>query len=586
MTEELAFSIAPTRQAPVSGVTMVVPKHQLDAGNCEENMHVGVFFDGTNNNRDEDKPKLGHSNIVRLSDAYPDSPADGVYRIYVPGVGTPFTEIGETGHSTFGNGFGLGCESRIVFGLLAVFNSIHQRAFDDLKLFSEAQVKALCRNGPGTPLQSDEKALQGLGMNYGLLMPDMAEGYRRRQFFERQSSLLEKKLSAHGKPDVKECFVDVFGFSRGAAQARVFCQWLDQSLSGGKLAGVTVRLRFVGLMDTVASAGILSGVFGTITNSTDGHKGWAVPKNLRIPESVENCVHMVAMHELRKNFPLDELGVNGVLPPHCHEFAYPGAHSDVGGGYAPGELGISVGKTPIESDALKLAQIPLNHMLACAVAAGVPLDKKRALDTAKNYDPFAIDPRVEQAFSDFLTVSTMAARQMHSWLQPYLTWRWQVCKNYEQLSHVQKADAGDKKLLVDANKKLMRDAGLIAFKGDVSLSRRFLDFITGNPGASLKAHEYQQSELSSLDPEAPVILDIAQKAPLTSAALATLFDDFVHDSYAGFTKSLVESTGYWRYRKGFRGTGEATIVRNDAVDQSRVERVASNDATDQNVARG
>jgi len=564
---------------------MVVPQHQLDFGKCEENMHVGIFFDGTNNNRDIDKPNHGHSNIVRLSDAYPDVPKDGLYRIYIAGVGTPFTEIGEAGHSTFGNGFGLGCESRIIFGLLAVFNSIHRRAFGEL-LFDEDQVKALCRNGPGEPLESDQKPLEALGIKYGLLMPDVAQGYRRQDFLEKQSKLLEKKLAAHGKPDVKECFVDVFGFSRGAAQARVFCQWLDQLLSGGKIAGVTIRLRFVGLMDTVASAGILSGIFGAITNNTDGHNGWAIPKNLLIPASVENCVHMVAMHELRKNFPLDELGVNGVLPPHCQEFAYPGAHSDVGGGYLPGELGISVGKTPAESDALKLAQIPLNHMLACAIAAGVPLDKKRALDLTTGYDPFAIDPRVEQAYSNFLTASTMAPRQMHNWLQPYLTWRWQICKSYEQLHQVQKANAEDRKLLIDANKKLVRDAELIAFKGDVSLSQRFLDFVKGNPGASLKEHEYRQSELSSLDPEAPAIVDIAQKAPPTVEPLAVLFDDYIHDSYAGFTKSLVEPTGYWRYRKGFRGNGEVTIVRNDVIDPNRTEQVASNDAVDQNAARG
>lgn len=584
MIEDLKFSVAPTRQAPAAKVTMVLPQHHLDFGKCEENIHVGLFFDGTNNNSDEDKPKLGHSNIVRLSDAYPDRPNDGLYPIYIPGVGTPFAEIGEMGHSTFGNGFGLGCESRIIFGLLAVFNAIHRCAFGEL-LFDVDQVKGLCRNGPGEPLESDQKPLEALGIKYGLLMPGMAEGFHRRDFLEKQSKLLEKKLAAHGKPDVKECFVDVFGFSRGAAQARVFCQWLDQLLSGGKLAGVTIRLRFVGLMDTVASAGILSGIWGGITNNTDGHKGWAVPKNLLIPASVENCVHMVAMHELRKNFPLDELGVNGVLPPHCQEFAYPGAHSDVGGGYLPGELGVSVGKTLAESDALKLAQIPLNHMLECALAAGVPLNKKLAIADS-GHDPFAIDPRVEQAFSNFLTASTMTPRQMHNWLQPYLTWRWQVCKSFEQLHHVQKANAEDRKLLVDANKKLIHDAEIVSFKGDVSRSQRFLDFINGNPGASLKEHEYRQSELSSLDPEAPAVVDIAQKAPPTPEPLATLFDDYIHDSYAGFTKSLVEPTGYWRYRKGFRGNSEATIVRNDVIDPSHTEQVASNDAIDQNAARG
>lgn len=158
----------------------------------------------------------------------------------------------------------------------------------------------------------------------------------------------------------------MFGFSRGAAQARVFCNWLDQILVGGKLAGVIVHLRFLGIMDTVASAGFWSSVGAAIIGTNGGHSGWADAEFLRIPASVNYCVHLVAMHELRRNFPLDTVTVEGVLPPNCREFAYPGTHSDVGGGYLPNELGISVGKNIYEGDALKLAQIPLNHMLECA----------------------------------------------------------------------------------------------------------------------------------------------------------------------------------------------------------------------------
>jgi hypothetical protein len=584
MTEEIKCAVAPSRQAPVAGVTRIVPKYNLDSGKCEVNMHLGLFFDGTNNNMDNDKPGLGHSNVVRLFDAYVNQPTDGYFSTYVNGVGTPFSEIGEEGNSTFGNGFGIGCEGRVLYGLLAVFDSIHRRAYGEA-LFSSTQIKALCRNGAIVSDEDEQKALKKLGVSEGLLMPKLYGKGPREDFLKRQASLLEKKMASHGKPDVKECFIDVFGFSRGAAEARVFCQWLDQLLVGGELAGVIIRLRFVGLMDTVASAGFWTGVVGAITNSTDGHGGWATPENLRIPGLVENCVHMVAMHELRKNFPLDELGVDGVLPPHCQQFAYPGSHSDVGGGYLPAELGISVGKTKFESDALKLAQIPLNHMLACAVAAGVPASKERAKDTTTGYDPFAIDPRVEQAFNDFLEESTMTARQMHDWSQPYLNWRWQVCKSYEYLHHVQNANAEDRKLLVNCNKKLIADAGVIGSRGDVAKSQGFLNGMFSN-SAKLKDAKFRQEELSSLDPEAPAVLSMAQKAPHTPNALAALFDGYIHDSMAGFSKSLMEPTGYWRYRKGFRGGHEAIIAFNDAINSSSIERVASNDVTDQNVARG
>ncbi|MDT1843320.1 DUF2235 domain-containing protein, partial [Acinetobacter baumannii] len=78
----------------------------------------------------------------------------------------------------------------------------------------------------------------------------------------------------------------------------------------------------------------------------------------RLPSAVQNCVHMLAMHELRRNFPLDLIGIDGKVQQGWLQYAYPGSHSDVGGGYRPGELGIAV-----NDDSQKLSQIPLNHML-------------------------------------------------------------------------------------------------------------------------------------------------------------------------------------------------------------------------------
>lgn len=50
------------------------------------------------------------------------------------------------------------------------------------------------------------------------------------------------------------------------------------------------------------------------------------------------------------------------------------------------------------------------------------------------------------------------------------------------------------------------------------------------------------------------------------------FDDFVHDSMAGFDHCSFELTGYWRYRKGYLGRSDARIVSND--DASKVEKAA------------
>lgn len=64
---------------------------------------------------------------------------------------------------------------------------------------------------------------------------------------------------------VKTIYISVFGFSRGATEARVFVNWLqslcrlDAKLSGKtgamSLGGFPVQFDFLGLFDTVASVG-------------------------------------------------------------------------------------------------------------------------------------------------------------------------------------------------------------------------------------------------------------------------------------------------------------------------------------------
>ena len=358
----------------------------------------------------------------------------------------------------------------------------------------------------------------------------------RKAFLKKHSVALATRLTQKKLPILKEFTIDVFGFSRGAAEARVFCTWLSEVLSNGKLAGVPLTCRFLGIIDTVASAGVMAGTKGAVTNTTGGHDGWAKPENLRIPSFVENCVHMVAMHKLRKNFPLDDIRVDCTMPENCQQFAYPGSHSDVGGGYGPGELGIAVGKTIYEGDALKLSQIPLNHMLDCAVAAGVPLWKKSAIDIKTGYNPFAVAPEVELAYKEFVTTSGTAPRRMFEWMQPYLNWRWQVRETYNNLVHVRASKDGDTRILVTSNRKLIRDANLLISCSNVPLARRFLNAVTGKLAAKLKDPKYEQPSISiaHLDPEARR-LQTARSSRHTGSTTLTMYD-----SYAGFSKMLEE----------------------------------------------
>jgi hypothetical protein len=129
---------------------------------------------------------------------------------------------------------------------------------------------------------------------------------------------------------------DVFGFSRGAAAARHFVNVIDQKVDHPLLQAMAnipdirlkvgfdwasrddVRFTFVGLFDTVVSS-----------------YNRSVNVQLKA-DCAERVVHLTALDEVRKHFPLsriteDEAGTS--IPAQFTELALPGAHSDIGGGY-------------------------------------------------------------------------------------------------------------------------------------------------------------------------------------------------------------------------------------------------------------
>ena len=555
----VAFSATAT--APVARVKFVEPKVFEQQDQCEKALSIGIFFDGTRNNRTPYTKELGYSNIARLFDAYPKD-GQGISRVYIPGVGTPFPQIGELEHRTTGSAFALGGTERVLYAMFALYNSVHSAAFSGERMYSPNEVAAMCLG------KTDGAQWQSTTLRLGVvsdLRDDANDGAVRQTFLMDQQARLQELLEVESKVKIVECFVDVFGFSRGAAEARVFCSWLSRLLNGGKFAGIPVRFRFLGIVDTVASSGFWDGIGNTIVNSTDGHAGWANSKSLKVLPEVENCVHMVAMHELRKNFPLDEVAIDEVLPPNCQEYAYPGAHSDVGGGYEPGELGIAAGQSQTDCDAQKLSQISLNHMYECAVAAGVPLSK--TLAQKAEYDPFAIAPEVQNAFKSFLQENPSTPQLLSEWMRPFLAWRWQNRDRYTALRHVKSASA-DLHFLLDSNAVLKRDGERLALLGEPSISDRFVEEARRDKRFNLKSPEYRQEQFSALDPEAPTVLKQAIAYGTVSPALAEFFDTYVHDSLAGFRKDLVEKTGYWRYRRTFRGDAVAQLSQRDAPNDS------------------
>ncbi|MGL4603655.1 MAG: T6SS phospholipase effector Tle1-like catalytic domain-containing protein, partial [Iodobacter sp.] len=211
---------------------------------------------------------------------------------------------------------------------------------------------------------------------------------------QERTRILKKAIApiVRGSPTIRSVRISVFGFSRGAAEARVFCSWLQKYYSDG-IAGIPLKIDFLGLFDTVASVGLANSV---PIGGVEGHYAWASEENLQVSSAVKRCVHLVSAHEVRGSFPLDSIGSGA----QRKEVVYPGVHSDVGGGYPPNDQGRSVG-AGAEGDAKKLSQIPLAQMYREALIASVPLLSSSEMRDirAKN---FKIDPVTVKAFNDYI----------------------------------------------------------------------------------------------------------------------------------------------------------------------------------------
>jgi hypothetical protein len=375
---------------------------------CKKILWLSFFFDGTGNNLGADLALPKHSNIARLYRVHKKNQKEGTLAVYIPGLGTYFPEIGDDGGSILGLGCGAMGEERLNFAV---------KQLDAFLAIPLAQASA----------------------------PTNA---------------------------IQEINIAVFGFSRGAALARAFVNLVMErrcDLRGEKWVLRTgawpVRFRFLGLFDTVASVGLpmssnTTGLRETYNGNTagmivkrlrqyqetrpeslaffaneasgadpapgdyNGHDGWG--GRLRIHKTVEEVRHFIAAHEVRNSFPLDSVSIlsKGRLlkPGNFYETVYPGAHSDVGGGYASGDG--AKGLTSVES----LSLIPLRHMYDYAVSCGVPMLPEWTLD---NEADFNVDPMLLETYNCYVkTVGSFASLGdgINKHMALYYAWRFRVIK--------------------------------------------------------------------------------------------------------------------------------------------------------------
>jgi len=560
---------------------------------CKGQVFVGLFFDGTGNNDKwiEDgqtrnqRQRNKHSNVARLYDAYLDDPENGFFRVYMQGVGTPFAEIGDTfklGTDIGGSGFGFMGADRINWGITSLLNAVYGYA-TGTTLFSGNEQRNLVNlmsmemllNGNANALPPDWQVGQWTVPGYLSTAP---EKVRRLEMYKQFMEKLATSLKSSQRK-VVQVNVSVFGFSRGAAEARACCHWLHELFtpSGGafELAGIPVRIGFLGIFDTVAAVGI-----GDVTPVTFGHMAWA-DKTQSVPPAVEQCAHFVALHEQRASFPLESsTGWTNV--------GYPGMHSDVGGGYFPGEQGKSM---PSWGQSPHLSQIPLIDMHFTALKAGVPLLTTREIEAKPAISAsYATDPRLIKSYNDWLATNGIKAGTIREYTEAhtrqYLRWRGSLQQGKGGLMlgkrFYQEAGTSDKKDLLEADVELGKMIRDWRTRANLNLDQRMgqmaqkyarrlsplTGFLIGRSQERLTAQEKEFYDIMCTDPMPP-------------SACVTLFEDYVHDSRAGFRvagkhEPIFLTGGYARFRHVFlQGEGDSAVRKiSELVERKVGDRTA------------
>lgn len=547
---------------------------------CQGQIYIGIFYDGSGNNQDwkqidpivnpkklNQRERNKHSNVARLWDSHLDEPENGFFRAYIPGVGTPFEKIGDTINmltDNAGGGFGYMGADRINWGITSLINAVHQYLTGTL-LF-EAKAQKILVN-----LMSSEMLLGRENVKRWVMLTALEEK-------------LAKVVKNHPRK-LKQINVSIFGFSRGAAEARASAHWLHQiferETGAFELAGVPIRIGFLGIFDTVAAVGV-----GDVTPVTFGHMAWGNGTQ-SIHPVVEECAHFIALHEQRASFPLESATGRGNV-------GYPGMHSDVGGGYYPGEQGRSMpgwGASP------HLSQIPLIDMHFAALKAGVPLltiNEIKQKGFKRIQDAFSTDPRLIASYNNWLTHNGIKGADVKTFTEAhtkqYLRWR-------GMLHAKGKPPLTKKRFFIESDKPGQKDL----LEADTSLGiclRSWRERKTANEGVLGWLGERARTVLHRTSPAGRLFIEDG-KEPLSAqedmflkimtegaqppAGCVTLFEDYVHDSRAGFRilgshEPLWLTGGYGRFRHVFVQSDDYSNMSNIANESLKAVKAAADAA--------
>lgn len=403
---------------------------------CKLALQFSFFFDGTRNHKEEDRPTGSHSNVARLFDACTENELNCQFRFYVQGVGTPCPEIGEIEPHPDGAKAGVMGWERLRYAMVFLCNRL---AF----VLNKQRIVPESNAAIAKAVSSD------------------------RNIADWRRQIERMKIERSGKVSIESITFDLFGFSRGATAARAFLNLVRKHFGDGKneFCGIPLRVRFMGLFDTVASVGMAD----SYPFRVEGHQYWGDEWLLKIPAEVEQCVQMSAAHEGRASFPLDLVRGPTGYASNCLEIFYPGMHADVGGGYGPRSQGkgTRVGNSFRQSSADMLSQIPLNDMYVRAMKAGVPLLSREELYGSIVSDDFKASVELQSHFNAYMQAipglqgGAPGARHMLTHRRAYLGWRKHILEpgTFPSLPFVVRSSEQERVDLVEANAELNVEVG-------------------------------------------------------------------------------------------------------------------------------
>lgn len=387
--------------------------------------------------------------------------------------------------------------------------------------------------GVGTPLKASDQSWwekirdsEALGGGFGL----GADG--RLEEAEKDFAFALRRNHKVNRIDIA-----VFGFSRGATLARAFVNrllkkctmkdgvphWPCPTAVDGE--SVPLHFRFLGVFDTVESVGLPAHDLSDM--------------RMMVPKQVERCVHLVSGHELRAAFPLTL--VRGA-PAFYDEIVLPGVHSDIGGGYEPQEQA--------RSD--HLARIALNRMRKAAAICGVPFTAPKLADKPV-FNLFEYEQDVKDLFDEYMAaVSASGSLEKQIFAHMSLYYGWLKVRFQQQPCDIYKDVCSANPAVQEQLERIKQFHGQMKMEIDVANWRAYLTELWKKDRWS-----YRSTVETTGGPQSPFNKPMTDdeyaywnawlNPPTLSAQLVRFFDQYVHDSRAGFL--LIDNSGYLKPRQ-------------------------------------